>query len=92
MSLNTITGIMQSGIFLVFKLCAPVLGGALIIGLVVAIFQATTSIQESTLTFLPKLAVILLVLALLGGWMFTELRTYMINLYDLIPQMAKMGR
>lgn len=92
MSLNTITGIMQLGIFLVFKLCAPVLGGALIIGLVVAIFQATTSIQESTLTFLPKLAVILLVLALLGGWMFTELRTYMINLYDLIPQMAKMGR
>lgn len=92
MSLNTITGIMQSGILLVFKLCAPVLGGALIIGLVVAIFQATTSIQESTLTFLPKLAVILLVLALLGGWMFTELRTYMINLYNLIPQMAKMGR
>ena len=92
MSLNTITGIMQLGIFLVFKLCAPVLGGALIIGLVVAIFQATTSIQESTLTFLPKLAVILLVLALLGGWMFTELRTYMINLYNLIPQMAKMGR
>lgn len=89
MSLNTMVGIMQEGIFLVFKLCGPVLGGALIIGLVVAIFQATTSIQESTLTFLPKLVVILLVIALLGGWMFTELQTYTINLYKMIPQMAR---
>lgn len=89
MSLNTVVGIVQSGIFLVFKLCAPVLGGALLIGLVVAIFQATTSIQESTLTFLPKLAVILLVIALLGGWMFTELRTYTIAIYNMIPNMAR---
>ena len=89
MSLNTAVGIVQSGIFLVFKLCAPVLGGALLIGLVVAIFQATTSIQESTLTFLPKLVVILLVIALLGGWMLTELRSYTVTLYNMIPQIAR---
>ncbi len=89
MTINEIVQLMQGGILQVLKLCAPVLGGALIIGLVVAIFQATTSIQESTLTFLPKLLAILLVLALLGGWMFTTMRQYTIDLYQLIPSLAR---
>ena len=74
MSIGTIVNVMRSGIFQIFILILPVLSAALIIGLIVAIFQATTSIQEQTLTFLPKLIVILLVLALLSGWMFSELR------------------
>lgn len=85
MSIGQIAALMRGGIFHVFILCAPVLGAALIIGLVVAIFQATTSIQEQTLTFLPKLLTILLVLALLGGWMFATLRDYTVNLYNQIP-------
>ena len=89
LSLNEIMQLMQGGILQVLKLCAPVLGGALIIGLVVAIFQATTSIQESTLTFLPKLLAILVALALLGGWMFTSMRQYTIELYQKIPSMAR---
>ncbi len=89
MSITRIVTLLQGGIFQVFLLCAPVLGAALIIGLIVAIFQATTSIQESTLTFLPKLLVILLVLFLLGGWMFSELRLYTVNLYRMIPSMAR---
>ena len=71
----------------VFILIAPVLGAALIVGLVVAIFQATTSIQEQTLTFLPKMLTILAVLALLGGWMFAELRDYAITLFRSIPSL-----
>ena len=71
----------------VFILIAPVLGAALIIGLIVAIFQATTSIQEQTLTFLPKMLTILAVLALLGGWMFAELRDYAITLFRTIPRL-----
>lgn len=86
MSLNEITLLLQGGIWEVFVLIAPVLGSALVIGLIIAIFQATTSIQEQTLTFLPKLLVILLVLALLGGWMFARMRNYTINLFNLIPQ------
>ena len=62
---------------------------ALIVGLIVAIFQAVTQIQEQTLTFLPKLLVILAVLALLCGWMFTELGEYTINLMKKIPDIAK---
>ncbi len=88
MGINLIVRILQSGIWQVFILIAPVLGSALVIGLIISIFQATTSIQEQTLTFLPKLLVILLVIALLGGWMFTRLRNYTINLFNLIPQMA----
>ncbi|MBB5218460.1 MULTISPECIES: flagellar biosynthesis protein FliQ [Treponema] len=89
MSLNTLVGLLQRGIWQVFMMCAPVLGAALIIGLIVAIFQATTSIQEQTLTFLPKLLVILLVLSLLGGWMFSSLRTYTINIFRMIPDLAR---
>jgi len=68
---------------------SPILGAALIVGLVVAIFQATTSIQEQTLTFLPKLVVILIMLALLGGWLFANLRGYTFNLFMNIPNLAK---
>ena len=60
MSIGDIAVLMRDGIWHVFLLCAPVLGAAIIIGLIVAIFQATTSIQEQTLTFLPKLFIILL--------------------------------
>ena len=89
MSIVTIVNVMRSGIFQIFILILPVLSAALIIGLIVAIFQATTSIQEQTLTFLPKLIVILLVLALLSGWMFSELRDYTVKLFEIIPELAK---
>lgn len=88
MGITTIVSLMQQSIWQVFKLCTPVLGSALIIGLVVAIFQATTSIQEQTLTFLPKLASILLVLALLGGWMFQSMAQYTVSVFRMISQIA----
>lgn len=89
MSIGTVVNVMRSGIFQIFILILPVLSAALIIGLIVAIFQATTSIQEQTLTFLPKLIIILLVLALLSGWMFSELRDYTVKLFEMIPELAK---
>ena len=81
--------LMRSGIKEVLTLVAPVLGSALIVGLIVAIFQATTSIQEATLTFLPKLLTILLVLAILGGTMFMSARVYTIQLFSMIPNLAR---
>ncbi len=89
MTIGQIILLMRGGIYQVLKLAAPILISALIVGLVVAIFQATTSIQEQTLTFLPKLLIMLLVLALLGGWMFSSLRDYTIQLYSLIPEFAQ---
>ena len=72
MSVGEIVSLMRGGITQIIELIAPVLGIALIVGLVIAIFQATTSIQEQTLTFLPKLLTILFVLALMAGVMFTN--------------------
>ncbi|MCR5605657.1 MAG: flagellar biosynthesis protein FliQ [Treponema sp.] len=88
MSITTVVSLMRSGIFQVLTLASPVLAAALIIGLIVAIFQATTSIQEATLTFLPKMLTILIVLALLGGWMFSSIREYTVNLFEMIPSIA----
>ena len=73
MSIGAIANLMKNGVMEVLLLIAPPLILALIIGLVVAILQAITSIQEQTLTFLPKFLVILLVLAFLGGFMFSHL-------------------
>ena len=88
MSVGELVTLMRGGVLQILMLAAPVLGAALIVGLVVAILQAVTSIQEQTLTFVPKIFAILIVLALLGGWMFTSMREYTVNLFMQIPRMA----
>jgi flagellar biosynthetic protein FliQ len=80
---------MRGGIVEVILLAGPLLLSALVVGLVVAILQATTSIQEQTLTFVPKIVAILLVLALLGGWMFASLGDYTVRLFQMIPDLAR---
>lgn len=88
MSIGDLVSLMRDGVLEVLTITAPVLGAALIIGLIVAILQAVTSIQEQTLTFVPKLFAILAVLALLGSWMFASLRGYTLNIFNMIPQVA----
>lgn len=89
MSIGDAINIMRGGIIETMMLSAPMLLVAMVVGLVVSIFQATTSIQEQTLTFVPKIAAILLVLALLGGWMFGSLAQYTRALFAMIPAMAQ---
>ncbi|MDR3145946.1 MAG: flagellar biosynthesis protein FliQ [Treponema sp.] len=89
MSIGEVTSLLRGGILEVLFLAAPLLISALVVGLVVAIFQATTSIQEQTLTFVPKIIVILLVLGFLGGWMFASLGDYTVQLFRMIPAMAR---
>ncbi len=89
MSIGEVISLMRGAVTQIISIIAPVLGLALIVGLVVAILQAVTSIQEQTLTFLPKLLVILLVIALLGGFMFTSLSEYTVTLFNRIPDFAK---
>ena len=88
MDIGQVVQLMRNGIMQVLILTAPVLGAALIIGLIVAIFQATTSIQEQTLTFLPKLIFILPVIFLLAGWMFSTLSDYTRTLFDAISNIG----
>jgi flagellar biosynthetic protein FliQ len=89
MSIGDITTLLRGGIQEVLLLAAPLLLSALIVGLFIAILQATTSIQEQTLTFVPKVIVILLMLGFLGGWMFTSLGDYTVQLFRMIPAMAR---
>ena len=89
MSVGDAVSLMRGGVFQILILSAPVLLVAMVVGLVVSIFQATTSIQEQTLTFVPKIVAIMLVLALLGGWMFGNLQQYTQDLFARIPEMAR---
>lgn len=89
MDLGEVTALLRQGVLQVLMIASPFLVSALVIGLVVAILQATMSVQEQTLTFVPKMLVILLVLALLGGWMFNSLGQYTINLFGNISNMAR---
>ena len=89
MSIGEVTTLLRGGIQQVLMTAAPLLLSALVVGLIVAILQATTSIQEQTLTFVPKVFTILLILALLGGLMFSSLRDYTIELFRKIPDMAR---
>lgn len=89
MTTGTIVTLMREGIGIILMISAPILIAALLVGLIVAIFQATTSIQEQTLTFVPKILAILGMLALLAGWMLSVLRGYFISLMDLIPQLVR---
>jgi len=89
MSIGEVTAILRGGIWQVLTLSGPLLLSALVVGLVVAILQATTSIQEQTLTFVPKVAAILLVLFLLGGLGFTRLSEYTVELFRTIPDMVR---
>ena len=89
MSIGDVTTILRGGILQVLIVAGPLLLSALTVGLIVAVLQATTSIQEQTLTFVPKIVVILTVLALLSGWMAASLRDYTIQLFMRIPDMAR---
>jgi flagellar biosynthetic protein FliQ len=88
MSIGSAAYIMQSGVLQVLIISAPVLIIGVAVGLVISIFQATTSIQEQTLTFVPKIAAILASLAFFGPWMISSMREYTLNLFRMISQMG----
>ncbi len=81
MQTEIVTDVMQSALFLVLKTAAPMLLISLVIGLVVSIFQTVTSIQEQTLTFVPKMVGMFLGLMLIGHWMLNNLTTFMEELW-----------
>ena len=89
MSIGDLVTLLRDGLFQILIMIAPVLGVALVVGLVIAIFQAVTSIQEQTLTTVPKIFAILAILALLGGWMFASMRDYTVQIFQMIPQIVR---
>ena len=88
MTPESVMTIAQQAMELTLMVSAPLLHTALIIGLVVSIFQAATQINEMTLSFIPKLIGMFAVLILSGPWMIGLLLDYMIRLFNSIPYLA----
>lgn len=82
MSVDTVTAIARDALYLIIKTSAPVLLISLSIGLVVSIFQTATSIQEQTLTFVPKIICVFLGLMVFGHWILNSIVDYMIELWS----------
>jgi flagellar biosynthetic protein FliQ len=89
MSLGFVVTIFRSGVLQILVVAAPSLIIALVTGLIISIFQATTSIQEQTLTFVPKIAAILISLLFFGPWMMQMLMQYTMSLMNQIPNMVR---
>ncbi|MCR5156638.1 MAG: flagellar biosynthesis protein FliQ [Butyrivibrio sp.] len=81
-TLADINQIMRDALFLIIQMSLPVLLTSMIIGLVISIFQTVTSIQEQTLTFVPKVIGVFMMIMLIGNWMLTELSGYITNLWS----------
>lgn len=82
MVIDDITAIAQTAIYTIIKSAAPLLLVSLCVGLIVSIFQTVTSIQEQTLTFVPKILSIFLTLILLGHWIMNNMVEYMTSLWS----------
>ncbi|GEN50632.1 flagellar biosynthesis protein FliQ [Alkalibacterium pelagium] len=84
MSTQNVLDVLQDAFLVLIRVGGPVLITALVIGLVISIVQATTQIQEQTLSFVPKLFAILLTLVLLGNFMLNTLVAFTDRLFSII--------
>ncbi|MGI6039082.1 MAG: flagellar biosynthesis protein FliQ [Clostridiales bacterium] len=84
MTQDQVLTIMKEALLVALKLSLPLLIASMIIGLIIAIFQAATQIHEQTLTFVPKVIVIGLILLFLGSWMTSVLIDFMSYLFDIM--------
>lgn len=88
MTPETVMTLGAQALRLTLVVAAPLLLVALVVGLVVSIFQAATQINESTLSFIPKLVAIFATLVIAGPWMLGEMVDYIRELFSSIPQLV----
>lgn len=82
MTEGQVIDIAKETLWIIIKVSAPLLLVSLIVGLVISIFQTVTSIQEQTLTFVPKLLAIFLVIMLTGNWMIKTIVDFLVELFS----------
>ncbi|WP_430433260.1 flagellar biosynthesis protein FliQ [Methyloversatilis sp.] len=87
MTPTTVVNIGRHAVEILLIISAPMLGAALVTGLLVSIFQAATQVNEMTLSFIPKLIAVFLVIVLAGPWMITLMTDYIRRLYSSIPSL-----
>ncbi len=88
MNQDTVVNLSSQAMALALKVAGPLLLAALVIGLVISVFQAVTQIQEQSLSLIPKIIGIAVVIILLGPWMLGQLVSYTAALYTSIPTMV----
>ncbi|MEC8227255.1 MAG: flagellar biosynthesis protein FliQ [Pseudomonadota bacterium] len=86
MSPEVFVEILRESMFMVILLVSAVIVPSLIVGLIVAVFQAATSINEQTMSFLPRLLVTLLALSWGGNWLVQKLMDFTFHMVEQIPQ------
>lgn len=79
----------NESIRIILILSAPLLLASLIVGLLISVFQATTQIQEQTLSYVPKIVIIFIMLIIIGPWMMATLNEYTIRIFDMIDKIAQ---
>ena len=87
MNQDTVVSLATQAMTLALEIAGPILLLGLIIGLLVSIFQAVTSIQEQSLSFIPKIVGVAVLIVVLGPWMLDQLVGYATNLYMSIPSL-----
>ncbi|SFT71268.1 flagellar biosynthetic protein FliQ [Selenomonas sp. GACV-9] len=85
MSGDLVVQLGQEALFVVMLVAAPMLGLGLIVGLMVSVFQATTSIQEQTLAFIPKIIAVFVAILIFGPWMLRIMVEYLTNVLVNLP-------
>ncbi|WP_312720916.1 flagellar biosynthesis protein FliQ [Mobilicoccus sp.] len=92
MSDNDVMHLAVQAMMLAAKLAGPILVVTLVIGFLISLLQAVTQVQEATLTFVPKVIVVALVLLFMGPWMMHESVVFTQNLLHDLPRMIQNGR
>ena len=87
--MHQLTVITQQALFLVLVASAPPVIISLLVGFIIALFQATTQIQEQTLTFAPKVVIVFGVLALTGPWIGSQLMRFTFHVFDRFPALIR---
>lgn len=82
MTIDDVVQICNRGLYIICITAAPVLIVSLVVGLIISIFQTATSIQEQTLTFVPKILAIFVSIIFLGHWMLNNMVGYMVELWS----------
>jgi flagellar biosynthetic protein FliQ len=88
MNQDVVVNLATQAMTLAFEVAGPILLVGLVIGLAVSLFQAVTQIQEQSLSFIPKIVGLAVLIVILGPWMMDKLINYVTNLYTAIPSLV----
>lgn len=88
MTISQIMEVIQAAMVVTLKLAAPVLAVSMAVGLVISVLQAATQIHEQTITFVPKLIAIAVVLVILGPWMMESMNDFTTYIFSLIVKLS----